>query len=164
MRKLEALRKHLLASIPGLKKNSDRLLTFIEDGTIEFHRGQHLSHQYTVPARIVLTDYSGDTDAVIIPLLQWLATYQPDLEPEEAVRFQAELLNNKAWDLAIEVTLTERVVAIVDCEAGKIVAEHRMPEFPIDPCPAKEWQLYIRDNQADENDYDLVAEWSNADA
>jgi hypothetical protein len=159
VKKLELLRNHLVNTIPNIKKNPDRLLTFIESGRIEFHRGQSLSHQYTVSARIVLTDYSGEIDAVMIPLLQWLSHYQPDLVPEEAVRFDAELLNNKAWDLALEVTLTERVVAVVNCDEGKIVSEHRTPEFPIDPCAAKNWQLYIRDTGT-EDEYDLVAEWS----
>jgi hypothetical protein len=162
MKKLESLRSHLINSVPGLKKNPDRLLAFIEDGSIEFHRGQHLSHQYTVPARIILTDFSGDTDSVIIPLLQWLSHYQPDLKPDEAVRFQAELLSNRAWDLSIEVTLTERVVALVDCAAGKITAEHRAPEFPIESCPSKNWELYIRDSDT-EDDYQLIAQWTEVD-
>lgn len=161
MKKLEALRQHLLSSIPGLQDNPDRLLTYIEDGTIEFHRGQHLSHEYRVPAHIVLTDHFGDIDAVMIPLLQWLSHYQPNLRPEEAVRFQAELLSHHAWDLAIEVTLTERVVALVNCAEGRIDVEHRLPEFPIDACPAVHWKLYIRDSGVGP-DYNLVAEWPDS--
>ncbi|MDI5893082.1 phage tail protein [Halomonas rhizosphaerae] len=158
MKKLHSLRAYLLERIPGLKRNPDRLLTFIEDGSIEFHCGAHLSHQYRVPVRVVLTDHAGELDTVIIPLLQWLSRYQPDLVPEEAVSFQAELLDNQRWDLAIDVTLTERVVALVDCDAGTIHVDHRQPEFEIDPCAAGNWQLYIRDVD-DSEEYDLVAEW-----
>ncbi|WP_416139076.1 phage tail protein [Halomonas sp. HK25] len=158
MKKLTSLRAYLLERIPDLKRNPDRLLTFIEDGRIEFHRGAHLSHEYRVPVRIVLTDHSGELDTVMIPLLQWLSRYQPDLDPTEAVSFQAELLHNRAWDLAIDVTLTERVVALVDCDAGTIHVDHRMPEFPLDPCAADDWQLYIRDAEA-EDGYTLEAEW-----
>lgn len=158
MIKLHALRRHLLERIPDLKRNPERLLTFIEDGRLEFHRGTHLSHQYQVPVRIVLTDYAGELDAVMVPLLQWLSRYQPDLDPTEAVTFQAELHDNQHWDLAIDITLTERVVAIVDCDAGRIDVDHRMPEFPIDPCAAKRWQLYLRDLDPD-NDWQLLAEW-----
>jgi len=134
VKKLASLRHHLIERIPGLKRNPERLLTFIEDGRIEFHRGAHLSHQYQVPARVVITDHAGELDAVMIPLLQWISRYQPDLDPTEAVTFQAELMDNQRWDLAIDVTLTERVVATVDCDAGTIRVDHRMPEFPIDPC------------------------------
>ena len=158
MKKLHSLRDYLLTRIPDLSRNPDRLLTFIEDGSVEFHRGAHLSHQYRVPVRIVLTDHAGELDTVMIPLLQWLSRYQPDLDPDEAVTFQAELLDNQRWDLAIDVTLTERVVALVDCDAGTIHVDHRQPSFEIDPCAAANWQLYIRDVD-DSEEYDLVAEW-----
>lgn len=161
MRKLQSLREHLVASVPGIRGNPDKMLTFIEDGAIQFHRGEHLSHQYRIPVKIVLTDQSGDIDAVMIPLLQWLSHYQPDLDPDEAVRFQAELLDSRSWDLAIEVTLTERVVAKVNCETGRIESEHRMPEYPIEACPAKHWELHIKGPGQD--DHELAAEWDSPD-
>lgn len=158
MEKLHALRKHLIDRVPGLKKNPDRLLTFVEEGVVEFHRGQNLSHQYRMPVRIVLTDYGNSLDLVMVPLLQWLSTYQPDLNPAEAVRIDAEILSNTALDLSLQVTLTERVVAIVDCAQGKINVDHRKPEFDIDACPATHWQIFIRDDDAEGN-YTLIAEW-----
>lgn len=159
MIKLQSLREHLLASIPALRQGPERLLTFIERGAIQFSRGQHLSHQYRVPARIVITDLGGSVDVVMIPLLQWLSHYQPDLDPDEAVRFDAELLANDRWDLAIEVTLTERVVARVNCDEGRIESEHRMPEFPIDACPAKHWALYVK--APSDTDHQLASEWDS---
>ena len=42
------------------------------------------------PGPDLLTDYSGGIDAVIIPLVNWLSIYEPDLRPDEAVRFDAE--------------------------------------------------------------------------
>lgn len=161
MRKLQSLREHLVASVPGIRGNPDKLLTFIEDGAIQFHRGEHLSHQYRIPVKIVLTDQSGDIDTVMIPLLQWLSHYQPDLDPDEAVRFQAELLDSRSWDLAIEVTLTERVVAKVNCETGRIESEHRMPEYPIEACPATHWELHVK--APGQDDHELAAEWDSPD-
>ncbi|MES1939685.1 hypothetical protein T5B8_05566 [Salinisphaera sp. T5B8] len=38
----------------------------------------------------MVTDYSGAIDTVIIPLVNWLCIYEPDLRPDEAVRFDAE--------------------------------------------------------------------------
>lgn len=159
MRKLEALRQHLLASVPKLAANPDRLLTFVQDGAVEFHRGQHLSHEYQFPAQLVLTDYSGELDAVMLPLLQWLSRYEPSLNPKEGIRFEAEILSNHNWDLAVTVQLSERVVATVDCEAGSINVEHRMPAYEIEPCPATSWELYIRRPEVDPA-YQLIATWS----
>lgn len=159
MIKLEAMRQHLLNAVPDLTRNPDKLLTFANDGKIKFHRGEHLSHEYGIDAQIIITDYHGTLDVIIVPLLQWLNHYQPDLDPQEAVQIEAEILDNQRYDLALTVRLTERVVALVDCEAGRINAEHRMPEYPIDECPAENWQLYVKGPHDEQ--YDLKAEWGS---
>lgn len=157
MKKLTALRQYLIDAIPGLHRDPDRLLTFVEDGSIEFARGPNLSHGYTYTAQLVLTDYAGEIDAVIIPLLDWLSAYQPDLDPAQAVSFEAEILSNSAVDLALRVQLTERVVARRDCETGRIEAEHRMPRFEDPACPGVRWELLIREDLG--GDFVPVAEW-----
>lgn len=159
MNKLDALRKHLLASVPELKRNPEKLLTFINDGRVVFHRGEHLSHEYRVNAQLIITDYSGSLDTMMIPLLQWLSRYQPDLVPDEAINLEAEILNNHSWDLALTVQLTERVVALVDCTAGRINVDHRMPEYTIDPCPATHWVMHLKGPQ--DEDYRQMAEWNS---
>lgn len=160
MIKLQSLRHHLLNAVPELKRNPEQLHTFVNDGKIKFARGQNLSHQYTVDAQIIITDYSGSLDTVMIPLLQWLNTYQPDLVEDEAVQIEAEILSNTHWDLALTVRLTERVVAKVNCETGDIDAHHRMPEYPADACPAKSWQLNIK--HPGSYDYTLEAAWDSS--
>ena len=159
MIKLQSLRAHLLASIEELRRNPEQLHTFVNDGNIKFARGTNLSHQYAVDAQILITDYSGPLDTVMIPLLQWLNTYQPDLVEDEAIQIEAEILNNTHWDLALTVRLTERVVALVNCETGSINADHRMPAYPADACPAKHWQLNIK--HPGDDDYTLEAEWNS---
>lgn len=156
MIKLDELRRHLLNSVPALRESPERLLTFIERGAIRFARGPHLSHEYQVPARIVITDFAGSLDVITIPMLQWLSHYQPDLD-EDAIRFDAELLSTDRWDIAIEVTLTERVIAKVNCNTGAIDVEHRMPKYPLDACPPRRWQLSVKGPGDDE--HQAVAEW-----
>jgi hypothetical protein len=160
MKKLDALRAHLLESVPDLAANPDKLLTFVDNGRIAWQRGQHLSHGYTLQAQIIITDYSGDVDAVIIPLLDWMNRFEPSPPPDEAVALEAEIIDNQHYDLALNVRLTERVVAKVDCDEGTIKAEHRMPEYPIEACPATHWQLYVRDTDIGE-DYNLISEWDS---
>lgn len=159
MQKLEALRAHLLAAVPDLTRNPDKLMTFANDGRVQFHRGQHLSHEYSIDAQIIVTDYHGTLDVIVVPLLQWLARYQPDVDPQEAVQIEAEIIDSQRYDVALTVQLTERVVALVDCEAGRINAHHRMPEYTLEPCPAENWKLYVKGPH--DADYDLKAEWSS---
>lgn len=160
MRKLTSLRQHLLDSVPGLAHDPDRLRTYVPDGGIKFHRGQHLPHEYRVTAEIIIIGCGGDLDPVVLPLLQWLARYQPDVDPDQALRFTLEIHSNTDVDVIFSVDLTERVVALVDCEAGQIRSEHRMPEYPVDACPAERWQLLVRNDP--NADYELAAEWSAA--
>lgn len=159
MKKLTSLRQHLLGSVPALIRDPDRLLTFVEDGSVEFHRGDTLSHQYAFMAQLVLTDFADDMDTVMVPLLQWLSRYQPDVTPAEAVSFEAEILSNDAYDLALRVRLTERVVALVDCETGTINADHRMPSFESTGCMPTQWQLFTRENSG--QDYQQLSAWSD---
>lgn len=159
MNKLQSLRAHLLDAMPELKRGPERLLTFVQDGSIRFHRGQHLSHEYRFEAQLVVTDYTGDVDTLMIPLLQWLSRYEPDLDPDDGVRFEAELLSHQAYDLAITVRLSERVVALVDCDTGTITSEHRLPGYPIEACPATSWKLYAKGPGEDE--HALESEWES---
>lgn len=159
MNKLASLRAHLIQAIPGLDRDPDRLRTYVPEGTIRFHRGQHLSHEYRFTAEVILLDHNGTTDTVVVPLLQWLSHYQPDLDPETAVRFSSEVQRHDAVDLIFSMELTERVVALVNCEAGRIDSEHRMPEYPIEACPATEWQLYAKG--PGEEEHELESEWSS---
>lgn len=143
MKKLQSLREALLAACPALQRNPDRLLTFVEEGSVRFHVGDNLSHKYSFTALIVLTDFAGDVDAVMLPLLHWLSVYQPDLVPDQAVRFEAEILKNDAVDLQISVQLTERVVVTQD-ENGAYIAEHQLDPRPIECMGPTPWELIVR--------------------
>lgn len=162
MNKLHLLRTHLIGAVPTLARDPDRLLTFVEEGSVEFRRGRDLTHEYRYAAQLVLTDFADELDTVMIPLLQWLAEYQPDVDPGEAVSFEAEILNNRSVDLALRVRLTERVIAKVDCEAGTIRVDRALPRFALDACPVSQhWQLLMRDTNT-EAGYSLAAEWGEA--
>lgn len=161
MKKLHRLRAHLIDAVPALANDPDRLLTFVEEGSIEFRRGPNFTHEYRFTAQLVLTDFTADLDTLIVPLLQWLAEYQPDADPTEAVSFEAEILSNQSVDVALRVQLTERVLAKVDCGTGRIQVDHALPRFEPVGCPAPRWQLLIRDSETASN-YTLVAEWGAA--
>lgn len=158
MKKLHLLRAHLLHAVPALANDPERLLTFVEEGSIEFRRGPNLTHEYQFTAQLVLTDFSANLDTIIVPLLQWLAEYQPDADPAEAIRFEAEILSHQSVDVALRVKLSERVLAKVECTTGHIKIDRALPRFESAGCPDTHWQLLIRDSEA-QNDYTLIAEW-----
>ena len=67
MKKPESLRQHLLASVPSLARDPDRLLVFIDEGRMRCTAAPGLSFEYEYRLNLILTDYAGHADAVAVP-------------------------------------------------------------------------------------------------
>lgn len=132
MNKPSGLRAHLLAAVPELHKNPDRLLVFIDNGTIRSTAAPGLSFEYSYTLNVILTDYAGHPDAVAIPLLAWLLVNQPELltnleKGKTAIAFEADVLDNSKVDLSLKLPLTERVI-VKKQEDGRLQVSH--PDEP----------------------------------
>ena len=79
MNKPESLRTHLLAAVPELRHSPDRLLVFIDKGKLLCTAAASLSWEYGYELQIILTDFAGHPDAVMLPLLAWVRTNQSEL-------------------------------------------------------------------------------------
>lgn len=123
MRKPADLRVHLTAANPELRDAPDKLTIFVENGNIVSSATGSLSYEYRYTLKLIVLDYSGDPEAILVPLLAWLKVNQLDIfdnpaNRQRAIRFNAELLNQETVDLTIDVDLTERViVTLVDEDA-----------------------------------------------
>ncbi|MCQ4242873.1 phage tail protein [Stutzerimonas stutzeri] len=115
MKKPESLRAHLQAAIPELKRNPDRLLVFVDAGSMRSTAAPGLSFEYSYTLNLILTDFSGSPDAVAIPLFAWVLVNQRELmenqeKGRDAIKFEADILDNSKVDLSITLPLTERVI------------------------------------------------------
>lgn len=134
MNKPSALRAHLLVAVPELHKNPDRLLVFIDNGTIRSTAAPGLSFEYSYTLNIILTDYAGHPDAVAIPLLAWLLVNQPELltnleKGKTAIAFEADVLDNSKVDLSLKLPLTERVIVKKQDDGSLQVSHPNEPEL-----------------------------------
>ncbi|MGM0563683.1 MAG: phage tail protein [Pseudomonadota bacterium] len=129
MNKLYDLRTYLLKRVPTLSRDPERLLTFVESGQITAHDGDNYSHHYTMPVRIVVTDWAKSADDIVIPLLEWIKVREPGYNPHEVLRFDTDILDNEKMDLLFELQITERV--IVDDSTGSRNITHVLPEQSI---------------------------------
>ncbi len=149
MLKPDSLRATLEAALPDLARNPDRLLVFIDEGTVRCTAAESLSWEYGYTLRVVVTDYAQHADTLVLPVLRWVAKHQPELlsnpdRQKTGIRFEADLLNKSSMDLAILLTLTERVVVRDNPDAPGLLAHH-VPEPPLDPYDYVEsWSLTIR--------------------
>lgn len=148
MKKPETLRKHLEASIPHLLKHPDHLHIYIEDGAVASKPGVSLSFEWRYKLTLLFTDFVDSPDTIVVPLLVWIATNQPDLlaDAEKRYRlltFKSEVISNTAIDIAFELDLTERVIvrataAGFDCEH----ADEPQPLYPDDEI--WDWEIYLK--------------------
>lgn len=153
MLKPKQLREALTASVPLLQRNPDCLNVFIDNGRIVSTLAPSLSFEYQYQLNMVITDYSDDIDLLIVPLLAWLRINQPDVmatkeKQQTGFTFKADVINDTASDISIDIQLSERV--IVKSEDGALhvthVGENSQPENDARPV-----QMYSRG--------ELISEW-----
>lgn len=130
MNKLNDLRNYLQKQIPQLARNPDQLLMFIENGKIRFHKSypQNYSHRYTMPISIIITDWQGSIDEVVIALCQWLSVREPGFDPEETLSFECEATAQDKMDIMFTVQVSERVIVTFDAETQTQTISHVLPE------------------------------------
>lgn len=127
MNKLLDLRNHLLNRVPELKRGPDRLLTFIENGKIEFWQGENLSHFLHMPAKVIVTDWRGSADDLIIPILEWMREREPGRDPLESIGFDTEIISADKIDLMFTLQLKERVVVTESAAGNGYDIKHVLP-------------------------------------
>lgn len=115
MEKLGQLRAVLTAAIPDLATNPDRLKLFADAGRLVSRRSRSLGYEWRYAARLFIESFTGSADAIMVPLLIWARTHQPDLlmryaSEDDAIRFAADILDDASADVAITFELTEAVV------------------------------------------------------
>ena len=158
MYKPDSLREHITAANPDLRNDPDKLLVFADEGSIQASGTQSRSFEYAYKLNVIIIDFGGDEDAIFIPLLDWVATHQPDLlnNPDKqarGIRFQVDFNNHNSVDISIDIELTERV--IVKQEGSKLVAKHVGEPTLAPPYTDQRWKLYKNDQ--------LLAEWMISD-
>ncbi|MGC0841615.1 phage tail protein [Pantoea agglomerans] len=145
MLKPQQLRQALTDSVPELQRNPDALNVFIDSGRIVSTLASSLSFEYQYRLNMVITDYAGNIDLLIVPLLAWLRTNEPDIMATEEKRrtgftFQADVISDTASDISIELQLSERVI-VKQADDGLHVTH--VGENPLPGNDARPVQLYV---------------------
>ncbi len=145
MKKPAELRQYLLNSVKALAANPEKLQIFIDSGNLQARLQGNLNFEYQYTLNLIITDFAVHTDLVLVPLLAWLKHHQPDL-PDNAVTFEADVIDHQRIDLSITLPLTERVLVKQD-DNGNYQTEHLpepTPEYNL-PAPALFLQLVAND-------------------
>lgn len=138
MDKIDSLRAALVAPHPELAQNPDRLKVFVDQGRIVSRRTASLAYQYRYTVRLFLEGFTRNADQIMVPLLLWLRTNQPDLllryeKEDEAIRFAADILDDGSADIAITFDLHESVVLRAREDGSGWDVTHLPEPSPDDP-------------------------------
>ena len=155
MLKPAQLRKVLTDCVPHLQTNPDSLNMFVDHGRIVSTLAPSLSFEDQYQLNLVITDYPGNTDLLIVPILAWLREHQPDIMATEEKRrtgftHEVDIISDTLIDISIRLQLTERV--IVKRVNGALHVD-RVPEPPLPDDVDPPTQLYLRG--------ELISEWRN---
>jgi hypothetical protein len=125
------LRTALLAALPELATDPQKLLIFADRGHVVATGEAGDSWEYVYQLTLIVQDFAGDMDALTATVLRWLAIEQPDLlrntdHRRQGVRFEAELMTTELADVQYQLDLSEPVVS----RDGRF--EHPAPP-PADP-------------------------------
>ncbi len=155
MYKPNSLRAHLAAANPDLKRNPDKLLVFADEGNAVATGTASLSFEYQYKLNLIIIDYAGDADAIMVPLLAWLQVHQRDLldnaeKRKTGIRFEVDFNSKETIDLSITLDLTERV-RVIRGNDGRLDIKHLPEPQPTPDYTDEFWTLYQGDT--------LLAEW-----
>ena len=142
MKKPDSLRSHILAAVKELQRDPERMLIFTDKGNVRCTGASGLSFEYVYDLNFILTEYAGELDAVMIPLLDWVRVNQSELimnldKSKEAFKFETVILNNNTVDLSLTFPLTERVIVKRKDDGNLDVTFPEEPQYEevLDPRP-----------------------------
>jgi len=152
MNKPDSLRQHLLQAVPGLALNPELLSLSIAQGRTAIVQSETLGFEYRYNLIVAVSDFGDSLDAIMVPLLAWLARHQPErlrLPTHEALTFEMQTTNTGQINATIVLPLTEKV--LVETRADGSYTLTYMPEpdyapgFEGVPDTARLWTLLLGD-------------------
>ncbi|WP_431296766.1 phage tail protein [Rahnella sp. PAMC 25559] len=153
MLKPASLRKALSKSVPLLRDNPDMLHMFVDGGVINATLAASLSFENRYTLDIVVTDYTGDINLLIVPVNVWLREHQPDIMTTEdgkkrGFTYVADINSDDSKDVRMSLQLTERtIVKEVDRRLNVTPLDEPPPPVPVH----RPMELYVHG--------ELVSKW-----
>ena len=136
MIKPDQCRAAIVAAIPAFAREPQRLRIWVDQGRLVSRRSAALGFEWRYRLRIFVTDHDGSPDTIMVPLLLWMRDAQPELLLDfakgDGIRFEADILDSKRWDVLIELDLSE-AVTVIPREGGGWDVTHIAEPSPDDP-------------------------------
>jgi hypothetical protein len=149
MKKADSLKALLLKAVKPLADKPENLTLFVDRGSIACRAGS-LSFEYQYTLNIVVQDFAGNVDTLVVPILGWIAENQPELlqkTDSKPFSFESEILDGDLSDISIDIGLSERVR--ITPGQGGVHVTHLDDVLPPDAFPGVQG-VRLMDGVADE--------------
>ncbi|WP_155021848.1 MULTISPECIES: phage tail protein [Kluyvera] len=135
MYKPKSLRKALTDAVPDLARNPEMMRIFIDNGKLASTLAASLSFENQYTLNVVVTDFTGDIELLLVPIQAWLRIHQADIMTTDEGRkkgftYFADINSNDSADISISLMLTERTIVREDGDKLHVesVPEPQPPE------------------------------------
>ena len=145
MRKIDTLRAAILAKLPELKRDPDRVRMWIERGSAKSTQTEGRGLVSAFQLNVLIVEMASDMHILFLAVFEWMRVNQPSLmmPGSEAIGFDADILDNSTADVLLQIQLDQAVGATPDGKGGYNL-EYRAEDVGplvgepsiVAPCPA----------------------------
>ncbi|QWP76090.1 phage tail protein [Lysobacter sp. K5869] len=136
MNKPASLRAHLAAALPELSTDPERMLVFVEEGSVISTAQPNASFELRYRLSLVLVDFVGDAARLFLAVLRWVQANQWDLlaHPDRwgELAFEVDVIDHERADVQIRLPLRERIGVTTDANGVERVEPWPEPRMPLD--------------------------------
>lgn len=132
MRKPDTLRAAIVAQLPELASEPDRLRMWIERGGARSVMTAELGFGFAYRLNVLVTELAGDVALLGLAIFQWLRVNQPELMTpgRDGFTFDVDILDNRTADVLIQLDLTEDV-AVTQRDDGGFDMQYLAEQDPL---------------------------------
>ena len=127
-----SLRAAIAALLPETERDPQRLLMWVDQGTIVSRSTPTLGFTYRYRLNVILIDFAGEPSVVMLAVTNWLRDNQPELltPGREAFAIEVDLIDSKMVDLQLQLQLDENV-SVSRREDGGYDLQHLAEPVPL---------------------------------
>ncbi|KFD23546.1 MAG: phage tail protein [Yokenella regensburgei] len=153
MQKPKNLRDALINAVPQLSTHPEMLQLSVESGRTDSRLASSLSFEKIYTLNIHITNFTGDLDAIFVPVLVWLREHQPDLMTTDegqknGFTWLVAVNTDDSLNITLTLKLTERT--LVKEVNGELHASYS-PEPALPEPVTRPVELYING--------ELISKW-----
>lgn len=138
MNKPGLFRAALTAAVPSLADDPDKLLVFVDQGTVAATGAESVGFEYRYTLNVIVEDFAGDADVLFVALMRWVRRYQPEFltnddRRKNSISYEVDHLTQTTCDISIKLSpVSESVLVATDASGVDTITHVAEPVYEWD--------------------------------